>query len=212
LQECCLGSPVDISKVVRAGGALAAFAAIYFLNPASLAIQGHPSQATGVFVTELPQDRNLVEYFWKQADVRFRFPSDGWKISTKAAEVGLGDMTLQHSSGKDAQIQLHVSILDDKYRDNWSQFERNTVGIWKGTISQFGPFSSREVFVDGRSAFRISGVRGEVQGLKKIDLIYAPLGDNRLLEIHLTRNDDNQHNSDLERAFDLIISTIQFVR
>jgi hypothetical protein len=178
-----------------------------------LAILANPSQATGVFVTKLPQDRNLVEYFWRQADVRFRFPADSWKISTKAAEVGLGDMTLQHSSGRDAQIQIHVSILDDKYRDNWREFETNTLGIWKGTISQFGPFSSREVFVDGRSAFSISGViRGEVQGLKKINLIYAPLGDNRLLEMHLTRNDDNQHISDLERAFDLIISTIQFVR
>lgn len=204
---------LEISRLIRAGGALAAFAAIYFVNPASLAVQGHPAQAAGVFVTELPQDKNLVEYFWKQADVKFRFPEDGWEISTKAAEAGLGDLTLQHTSGKDTQIQIHVSVLDDKYRDKWKEFETNTVGMWRGTISQFGPFDSRELFVDGRSAFRINGViKGEVQGLKNVDLIYTPLGDNRLLEVHLTRNADHPQNPELERAFNLIISTIKFVR
>lgn len=69
------------------------------------------------------------------------------------------------------------------------------------------------VNVDGRSAFRINGViKGEVQGLKNVDLIYAPLGDNRLLEVHLTRNADHPQNPELERAFNLIISTIKFVR
>lgn len=48
---------VDVPKVVRAGGALAAFAAIYFFNPASLTVQGTPINETGVFVKELNRGR-----------------------------------------------------------------------------------------------------------------------------------------------------------
>ncbi len=204
---------VDIPNVARAGGALAAFAAIYFFNPASMTIQGKPTDVTGVFVKELKQDRGLVEYYWKQADLKFRFPAEGWSIFTKAAEVGLGDMTLQHKTGKDSQIQLHVSVLDDKYRDNWKDFQKNTISMWKGTIEQFGPFSSEEVYIDGRSAFLIHGsIRGEVQGIKRVELVYAPLGDNRLFEMHLTRNSDHPNASELLRAYELITSTIQFKR
>ena len=204
---------VDIPIGVRAGGALAAFAAIYFVNPASMNVQGSPTDVPGVFVLKLEEDQGLVEYYWKQADVRFRFPADGWDISTKAAQAGLGDMTLQHKSGKDAQIQLHVSALDEKYRGEWKQFQINTVSIWEGTIKQFGPFHSEEIFVDGRSAFTIRGsIKGEIQGFKKVDLIYAPLSDNRLLEMHLTRDDTHSQDSDLTRAYDLITSTIKFDR
>ena len=204
---------VDVPKVVRAGGALAAFAVIYFFNPASLTVQGVPVNTTGVFVKEIESDNGLVEYYWKQADLKFRFPSIGWTISTKAAEAGLGDLTLQFKNSKDAQIQLHVSLLDEKYRRNWLVFNKNMISMWKGTIEKFGPFSFEELFIDGRKALMIHGsILGEIQGTKKVDLVYAPLGDNRLFEMHLTRNSDNPKNTELSNAYKLIISTIQFVR
>ena len=203
----------DFPIGVRSGGALAAFGIAYFVNPASLTVQGTPTSAPGVFLERLEEDGDLVEYYWKQADVRFRFPKGGWTISTKAAESGLGDLTLQHRSGKDAQVQIHVSILDDKYQDSWKEFQKNTIGMWKRTIEQFGPFQSDEVFVDGRSSFVIIGsIRGEVQGIKNVNLVYAPLDHNRLFEMHLTRNDAHPHERDLLRAFELISSTIRFSR
>jgi hypothetical protein len=60
---------------------------------------------------------------------------------------------------------MHVRLLDDKYRSKWIEFRKNTIGIWQGTIAQFGPFSSEDLFIDGRAAFSIHGtIRGEVQG------------------------------------------------
>ena len=204
---------VNVSNYIRAGGALAGFTMIYFFNPAELSVQGVPTNSPGLFIETTGEDNGLVEYFWKQAGLRFRFPKDGWTISTKAAEAGLGDMTLQHVSGKDAQIQLHVSVLDEKYRDNWELFQRNTVDLWEGTISQFGPFESNDIFLDGRSSFRMSGVvKGQESGLKNVTLIYAPLGDNRLFEMHLTRNAAHAFEPTLSRAFDLISSTVAFER
>lgn len=204
---------VEVSRYVRAGGALAAFSMIYFFNPAAISVEGVPAGSPGLFVTSTGEDKELVEYYWKQAGLRFRFPKDGWTISTRAAQAGLGDMTLQHLSGKDAQIQLHVSVLDDKYRGNWKEFERNTADLWKGTISQFGPFQSKEVFLDGRASLEMRGViKGEVSGLKNVTLIYAPLGDNRLFEMHLTRNSSSEAEAELARAFELIASTVSFDR
>lgn len=204
---------VNIPNVLRAGGALAAFAVVYFFNPAELGVEGRPTNTPGVFVKKTSEDDGLAEYYWKQADVTFRFPAKGWSISTKAAAAGLGDMTLQYGNDKDAQIQLHVSLLDEKYRNKWDEFETNTISIWKGTISQFGPFSTQNVFVDGRKSFRMTGtINGPVQGMKRVDLLYAPLGDNRLFEMHLTRNSDHTDNEELLNAFNLIISTIKFDR
>lgn len=204
---------VTVPNLVRTGGALAGFAMVFFFNPAELTIQGVETDAPGVFVKSIGEDERLVEYYWKQADLRFRFPKDGWTISTKAAITGLGDMTLEHSSGKDAQIQLHVSVLDEKFRDNWEKFKAVTINLWKGTIAQFGPFETKEIFVDGRPAFRINGIiKGEEHGFKNVDLIYAPLGDNRLFEIHLTRNAKHERESILAGALDRIVSTIQFDR
>jgi len=204
---------VSVSTYIRAGGALAGVVMIYFFNPAALTVQGTPTSASGVFVKKIGEDNSQAEYYWKQADLSFRFPKDGWTISTKAAEAGLGDMTLQHESGKDAQIQLHVSVLDEKYREIWEQFRENTIDTWKGTISQFGPFESDEVFVDGRSGFEIEGViRGQESGLKDVSLVYAPLGDNRLFEMHLTRNENHRSEAQLTRAFDLVVSTVSFDR
>lgn len=81
---------------------------------------------------------------------------------------------------------------------------------WKGTIEQFGPSQSDE-FVYGRSSLGIIGsIRGEVQGVKKGNLVYAPLDSNRLFERHLTRNDSHPQERELLRAFNLITSTIQF--
>ncbi len=204
---------VEVKTFIRASGASAAFTIIYFFNPAELPTQGTPTQSPGLFVVRTGEDAGLVEYYWKQAGLRFRFPKNGWTIATKAAEAGLGDMTLQHTSGKDAQIQLHVSVLDDKYRNDWEEFETNTVDLWKGTISQFGPFESQSIFVNGRSSLRIRGViKGQVNGLKQVTMIYAPLGDNRLFEILLTRNTDSVFESELSRAFELIASTVEFDR
>ena len=204
---------VNVSNYVRAGGALAAFVVIYFFNPAELTVQGTPTDTPGLFVEATDEDQKSVAYYWKQADLSFRFPRDGWQISTKAAEAGLGDMTLEHESGKDAQIQLHVSVLDEKYRDNWKEFLSNTADLWKGTISQFGPFESKEAFVDGRTSLEMSGVlKGEESGLKKVTLIYSPLGDNRLFEMHLTRNSENANEEALQRAFAMIASTVSFDR
>lgn len=204
---------VNVSNYIRSGGALAGFVMIYFFNPAQLSFQGTPTNWPGVFIESTNEDKNLVEYFWKQAGVRFRFPKNGWTISTKAAESGLGDMTLQHKSGKHAQIQLHVSILDEKYRENWTLFQKNTIDIWKGTISQFGPFDSKEIYVDGRASFQMSGIiKGQESGFKNVSLIYAPLGDNRLFEMHLTRNAGHALEPDLLQVFDLISSTVAFER
>lgn len=202
---------VEIHNLVRATGALAAFVIIYFVNPPEFAVQNKQLPGTDVFVNKTLEDGGLVEYYWSQAGLKFRFPAKNWTISTKAAETGLGDMTLQHASGKDAQIQLHVSQLDDKYRDKWPLFEKNTVGIWSNTIKQFGEVGSDNIYVDGRSAFHIAGlIRGQESGLKRVDLIYAPLGDNRLFEIHLTRNLNSTHEEDLAKALKLILSTVHF--
>ena len=204
---------VTVPTYVRAGGSLAVFAIIFFFNPATLTIQGTPTNTPGLFTTSMEEDTRLVEYYWKQADLTFRFPKDGWTISTKAAEAGLGDMTIEHINGKDAQIQLHVSVLDEKYRNNWETFRINTINLWKGTISQFGEVDTKEDYVDGRSAFRISGtIRGQEQGLKSVDLEYVPLGDNRLFEIHLTRNAQHDKETELMQALDLIVSTVKFDR
>ncbi|MXW93319.1 MAG: hypothetical protein F4114_17425 [Rhodospirillaceae bacterium] len=179
----------------------------------SIVGQGYANRTPGLFIRSTQEDEELVEYHWKQANLWFRFPKQGWAISTKAAEAGLGDMTLEHISGKDAQIQLHVSILDEKYRRNWEKFQTNTTDLWEGTISQFGSVENREIFVDGRSGFRIAGkIKGQEHGLKKVDLIYVPLGDNRLLEIHLTRNTQHKKESELEKALELILSTVKFER
>lgn len=204
---------VEISNYIRAGGALASFVVIYFFNPAMLTVQGAPTLVSGLFVKQLSEEKGLVEYYWRQADLRFRFPAEKWTISTKAAMAGLGDLILQHASGKDAQMQLHVSLLDDKYRGKWEEFEKNTISVWKGTIEQFGPFSAEDQYIDGRAAFVIHGIiRGEVQGSKVIDLVYAPLGDNRLFEIHLTRNKGNPAEAELVAAYNLVKSTIHFDR
>ena len=204
---------VTVPTYVRAGGSLAVFAIIFFFNPATLTIQGTPTNTSGLFTTSTEDDGRLVEYYWRQADLTFRFPKEGWTISTKAAEAGLGDMTLEHISGKDSQIQLHVSVLDEKYRDNWDIFRTNTVNLWKGAISQFGEVGTGEEYVDGRSAFRISGtIKGQEQGLKSVDLVYVPLGDNRLFEIHLTRNAQHDEEAELMQALDLIVSTVKFDR
>lgn len=202
---------VELSNHIRAGGALAAAVMVYFFNPAVLTVQGTPTQLPGLFVEATKEDAKLVEYFWKQGGVRFRFPKEGWKISTKAAEAGLGDMTLEHQSGKDAQIQLHVIVLDEKYRDEWAEFKNNTTNLWKGTISQFGPFAVKDIFIDGRSSFKIDGkIRGQEGKTKSVTLIYAPLGDNRLFEMHLTRDNDNAYEEKLISAYNLIASTIEF--
>ena len=206
---------VTVPTYVRAGGSLAVFAIIFFFNPATLTIQGIviPTSTPGLFTTSTGEDARLVEYYWKQADLTFRFPKEGWTISTKAAEAGLGDMTLEHISGKDSQIQLHVSVLDEKYRNSWEMFRTNTINLWKVTISQFGEVDTREVYVDGRSAFRISGtIKGQEQGHKSVDLVYVPLGDNRLFEIHLTRNAQHDEEAELMLALDLIVSTVKFDR
>lgn len=209
---------VTIPAYVRAGGSLAAFVIVFFFNPATLTLQGAPTDTPGLFTESTGEDARLVDYYWKQADLTFRFPKEGWTISTKAAEAGLGDMTLEHIGGKDSQIQLHVSVLDDKYRDNWDSFRTNTINLWKGTISQFGEVSTGDIFVDGRSAFRISGtIKGQEQGSKNVDLVYVPLGDNRLFEIHLTRNaqqdkEANDKEAELTEALDLIVSTVTFDR
>lgn len=122
-------------------------------------------------------------------------------------------MTLEHIGGKDSQIHLHVSVLDDKYRDSWDTFRTNTIELWQGMISQFGEVDTRDVFVDGRSAFRIRGtIKGEEQGLKNVDLVYIPLGDNRLLEIHLTRNVQQDKEAELTQTHDMIISSVKFDR
>lgn len=204
---------VEISNNIRASGALAGFVVIYFFNPAIFTIQGTPTNANGLFVKQLGDEKGLVEYYWKQADLKFRFPSENWAESTKAANAGLGDLTLQHASGKDAQLQMHVSLLDDKYRGKWEEFKKNTISIWKGTIGHIGKFSSEDVYIDGRAAFIIHGaIHGEVQGDKKIDLVYAPLDDNRLFEMHLTRNQNIPTETELVAAYNLIKSTIHFDR
>lgn len=204
---------VQVSNYLRAGGALAAFVVIYFFNPATLGIQGRATEITGLFVKQLSEEKGLVEYFWKQADLKFRFPATDWNISSKAAEAGLGDLTLQYANEKDAQIQMHVSVLDDKYREKWDEFKKNTINLWKGTIEQFGPFNSQDIYIDGRRSFVIHGtLRGEKQGTKLVDLVYTPLGDNRLFEIHLTRNTTNKAEIKLDAAYDLVKSTIHFER
>ena len=204
---------VTVPAYVRAGGSLAAFAVIYFFNPATLTVQGAPTNTPGLFAISTGEDARLVEYYWKQADLTFRFPKEGWEISTKAAEAGLGDMTLEYSGSKDSQIQLHVSVLDDKYRDSWDSFRTNTIDLWKGIISQFGEVDASDTFVDGRSAFRIGGtIKGQEQGFKSVDLVYVPLGDNRLFEIHLTRNVQHDREAELTQALDLIVSTVKFDR
>ncbi len=204
---------VEISNYVRAGGALAAFVTVYFLNPPAMTVQNRQISGADVFVNKTKEDGKLAEYYWSQADLKFRFPSAGWQISTKAAQTGLGDMALQHSSDKNAQIQLHVSQLDDKYRDKWSLFKQNTESIWTNTINQFGDVKSEDIYVDGRSSFHISGfIRGQEEGLKRVDLIYSPLGDNRLFEAHLTRNVEHPQEPQLSDALKLILSTIHYGR
>jgi hypothetical protein len=204
---------VTVSSYIRSSGALAGFVIIYFFNPATLIVQGEATNVNGLFVKQLSEEKGLVEYYWKQGDLKFRFPTNNWTISTKAATAGLGDLVLEHSSGKNAQMQMHVSLLDDKYRGKWDEFERNIISLWKGTIQQFGQFSSENTYLDGRTAFIVHGtVRGEIQGSKIIDLVYAPLGDNRLFEIHLTRNKDNQNERELTAAYNLVKSTIKFDR
>ena len=196
---------------VRASAALGVFVIVYLGNPASLTIEGVPTEAEGVFIEELDKDRGLVEYYWKQADVKFRFPEHGWKISTRAAKAGLGDITLEHESSKDAQIQIHVSGLDGKYHGQWNEFQTNTVTMWKENIKQNGPVRSEKFFIDGRPAFKVNGfIKGEIQGIKEVNLVYAPLSDNRLFEMHLTRNNSHPQEPDIKSAYDLIISTIKF--
>lgn len=202
---------VNISSTIRAGGAVAAIIVIYFFNPAELTVKGKPTDIDGLFISQTDSDRELTEYYWKQADLKFKFPTEGWRISSKAAESGLGDIILQHESGKDVQIQLHVSQLDSKYQDNWELFESDTTAIWKNTISQFGPFSVSNLFIDGRPSFQMKGVIIGQQGINKdVDLTYIPLGDNRLFEMHLTRNQNHGQEQEFVDAYDLIASTIRF--
>lgn len=204
---------IDIPVGVRGGGALAAFVAVYFLNPAALSLGAAPTGADGLFVKELEQDGALSEYYWKQADVWFRFPKDGWIVSTKAAESGLGDLTIKSDRDAGAQIQMHVSVLDGKYRDNWDDFQTNVVSMWKATIEQLGRFDSKSIYLDGRKSFEMTGtIKGEVQGAKAVTLTYAPLGDNRVLELHLTRDIDHALDAEFLDAYNQIVSTIKFDR
>ena len=204
---------VNVPAYVRAGGALAVFVTAYFFDPVAITAQGVPTTTPELFARSTEEDARLVEYYWKQADLTIRIPKDEWTISTRAAEAGLGDITLEHITGKDSQIQLHVSVLDDKYRNNWDDFRKNTIDLWKSSISQFGAVYAEDIFVDGRSAFKIYGtIQGQLQGFKRVDLVYVPLGDNRLFEIHLTRNDHHDKEADLAQAFGLIMSTVKFDR
>jgi hypothetical protein len=204
---------VNVSTFVRAGGALAAFAVVYFFNPPLLSAKGMPTDIEGIFIKELPEENGLAEFYWKQANMSFRFPKETWTVSTKAASVGLGDLHLESKKAKDIQIQLHVSALDEKYRNDWEKFKLETTSLWQGTISQFGDFRTDNTFIDGRQGFVIRGtIKGSVSGLKVADLVYAPIGDNRLIEVHFTRNRERMEDVDINKAYQLVLSTVRFDR
>lgn len=198
---------IEVRGIVRAGGAIAVFVVIFLFNPATLSTQGHEI-ADGVFVEQLSGTEEEAEYYWKQAKISFRFPKTGWEISTKAANKGLGDITLVKTDDINTQIQIHISVLDDKYRDNWDDFRNNTSETWKNTIEQFGDFETNNSLIDGRSGFEMSGmIIGSQQQKKRINLTYLPMSDNRLLEFHLTRNEEDDSKD--EHVYRLILSTVK---
>lgn len=198
---------VTVPKIVRAGGAIAVFVLIYFYNPASLSTKG-VEVTDKVFITKTSESSLDAEYHWKQANITFRFPKKGWDISTKSAAEGLGDLVIHKHDKISTQIQIHVSILDDKYFGKWQLFKQDTSQLWENTISQFGPFSIKDVAIDGVQAFEMVGtIIGNEQKKKLVNLVYLPLENSKLLEFHLTRN--QSADSTAEQAYMLLLSTVK---
>ena len=203
---------VALPPFMRAGGAIAVFALIYFYNPAELTVKGVETIAQDVFATPMGEDAELVEYYWRHAGIAFNFPKDGWRISTHAEGPGTGEMTLERFGGKGEQIQLLVSSLDEPRRDTRELTGLSAIELRDGTVSsRLAPVIEEVVGIDDRPVVRTKGYfSDERHALKFVDRAIALLDDNRRLEMHLTRSAQYTDAPARNEAYELILSTIQF--
>lgn len=204
---------ITLPPFLRAGGAIAVFAVIYFYNPATLTAKGIETSAQDVFETPIRDEEAFVEYYWKHAEIKFHFPRDGWGITVDSISPSTGIMTLEHFDDKDEQIQILVGSLYEVPRDRIERLELREVDSWKSTVPLYFPRRIEEVILGDRAATRTRGlVRDDKYGLKFVDRVETFLDDNRRFEMHLTTGPENIDGSTRNDAYELILSTIRFDR
>ena len=198
---------VQLNSQVKAAGTLAVFCIIYFFSPADLATSGTPTDVDGVFLIQSSEDTQSTRYYWEQARASFSVPNKRWSIATEAAESGLGDVTLSHRVVTDAQIQMHVSLVD---QSQLGSFKQRTVRTYRDNIGQHGGFASHDINIGGQPAFMIDAhIRGQVNGLKTVKLAFLPNSDGRLLELHLTYNRGDAAESELVEDYRAILRSVE---
>lgn len=202
------GLEVRLGPWIRATGALAVFAIVYFFNPAQLATQGTPMGNEGLFLVRSSDASQPSTYYWHQARAAFSVPSERWRMSTEAAESGLGDLTLTHVAAADAEIQMHVSRLSSAQMES---FKAKTVRSYENTLGMHGGFSTRDETIGGQPAFIVTArLPGQAGGLKEVQLAFVPMPDGTLLEVHLTHMLNDVAKPELIQDYESVLNSIEF--
>lgn len=204
--------PHSIPWPLRVLAVLVAFVAVFHINPTALLTRGVTVDPWSLVVSEIPGSEGQAEYYWKPADLRFRFPEQGWVIKTKSERDGFSSITFRHLESVDAFIRLHTRPLGTAYQDDWEQFRQNTMRIWRGADTGEDYFAFGSVTVAQREGLRVSGrLPGRGEGPRVLELVYAPIGQDRIAQLELVRRADDPNGAAIEETFNTVAETLRRV-
>jgi hypothetical protein len=204
--------PHSIPWPLRALAVLVAFVAVFHINPTALLTRGVTIEPRSLVINEIPAREDQVEYDWKPAGLRFRFPEQGWIIKTKSERGGFSSITFRHRQSVDTFIRLHTRPLGTVYQGGWEQFRQNTMRIWSGADTGEDYFSFGSLPVAQREGLRVSGRlpgRGEGEGPRVLELVYAPIGKDRIAQLELVRRADDPNRSAIDETFSTVAETLR---